>query len=81
MQETPLDRGRRFDGLGFGLLVLAIELQFVGLATVRSKPWRAWFVATLLLAMLIGVIANLVGAWLLLVVGIEIQVRSVEEPS
>ena len=53
-------------GLLAGLLLLAIELQFVGLASVRSKPWRAWFVATLLIAMLIGAIANLATVYHLL---------------
>ncbi len=54
--------GAAFGLLG-GLLVLAIELQFIALATVRSKPWRAWFVATLVIGMLIGIIANLAAAY------------------
>jgi len=39
VQETPLDRGRRFDGLGFGLLVLAIGAFQMMLDRGESQGW------------------------------------------
>jgi DHA2 family multidrug resistance protein len=39
VQETPRDRGRRFDGLGFGLLVLAIGAFQMTLDRGESQGW------------------------------------------
>lgn len=52
VQETPLDRARRFDGLGFGLLVLAIGALQMMLDRGQSLGWfdSAEIVAEALLA-------------------------------